>query len=162
MEGAAAFQAAFLMEGRDLKSVIDKVREKVPGFTEEQYRAAVGRGFATAIRRRREQRRYREEFAARARAEPLFHAVFMLRHFTDRPLGSPDRLGPFNVYEVLGDLHPPKAIEEAIAAADGLLEAGRRCDLSETDAVQRLSREHPGFIKRDYIEAVEYGWFLSR
>jgi len=162
LKGAAAFHAMRLLNGEEFEKVLERVRNAVPGFRDEQYRAAIEEGLATAKLQRQEDLGRRESFIAKARDHQLYDAVFMLRHFTNRPGGSRDRMSPIDVQEALGDMHSREAIEEAIAAADALLEAGWKCDLSETDAPTTLGLQYPGFSRERYWEAASSGYWASR
>jgi hypothetical protein len=55
VKGPAALQAAFLLEGKDLKTVIANVRDTVPALPTINT-AWPGAGLATAIRQRQEHR----------------------------------------------------------------------------------------------------------
>lgn len=162
LKAAAVFQAMRLLDGEEFEKVLAKVRDTVPGFRDEQYRAAIDEGLVRAKAQRQEHLERRESYVAKARTQQLYDAVFMLRHFTNRPGGLQDRLGPIDVHKAIGDMHSREAIEEAIVAADALLAAGWKCDLSETDAPTRLGMQYPGFSRERYWEAASSGYWASR
>lgn len=161
LRSAGRAHARSLLEGDNIHLVADRVRRAVPGFSHEEYREAVERGLIGAKEEREQNLRRRNELIEKARSEPLLDAVFMLRHHTFRPMGG-DGLGRINVRKALGDLYGVKEIQDAVRFTNRLLEAGQRCDLAETAAPSRLERAFPGFGKEKYLQAANYGWWMTR
>lgn len=150
-----------MLAGENFELVADRLRREEPGFSREEYREALEQGLIRAQEEQEQNLQQRRELIEKARSEPLLDAVFMLRNHTAQPIGG-DRLGPISIRQALGDLYSPKEIRDAARITRRLIEAGQQRDLSETGAPSRLERQYPGFSRHHYLQAANYGWWMTR
>ncbi len=152
------------VDGESLESVVSRMSVDAPGFSRDTYRRALAYGTLMILRNRDHEKRRREELIESARASNLLDGVFALLYFNWR-FSKGQFLGAIPIHATLGDLHSRADLDDAIARAGRLIQAGGQYAWTpaETDEqVRRLMTDHPGFSVRCVRDALDWGYQQNR
>ncbi|PTT63422.1 hypothetical protein [Arthrobacter sp. HMWF013] len=122
---AARYGLAHLDDGESIESVLGRIGIDVPGFSRDTYRRTLAYGTLMVLGNRDVERQRRESLVESARSADLRDGAFALLYF-NRRYSKSQFLGAIPIHETLGDLHSPDDLDDAIARAGKLIEAGRR------------------------------------
>lgn len=151
-------------DGEERESVLRRMSADAPGFSRDTYRKALAYGTLMILGLRDGEERRRKERIESARSAGLLDGVFALLYFNWRYSKS-QFLGAIPIHETLGDLHSREDLDDAIARAGRLIQAGGRYAWTpaETDQqMERLTADHPGFSLRCVNDALGWGYQQNR
>lgn len=151
-------------DGENLESIFSRMGTDAPGFSRDTYRRALAYGTLMILSNRDNEKRHRNELIDTARSANLLDGTFALLYFNWR-FSKSQFLGAIPIHETLGDLHSREDLDDAIARAGKLIQAGGRYAWTpaETDQqVERLTADHPGFSARCVNDALGWGYQQNR
>ncbi|WP_164205964.1 hypothetical protein [[Micrococcus luteus] ATCC 49442] len=152
------------VNGESVESVLSRMSVDAPGFSGDTYRRALAHGTLMILRNRDNEERRRKELIESARSANLLDGVFALLYFNWR-FSKAQFLGAIPIHETLGDLHSRADLDDAIARAGKLIQAGGRyawTPVESEEQVRRLMTDHPGFSVRCVHDALSWGYQQNR